>query len=83
MGAASTNDDDIVSGINVTPLVDVCLARLFMVTAPRCRSDHHGPTANAKKDDKKRQIDDHSARTGVSDQKEFKDIGLEEELRSG
>jgi biopolymer transport protein ExbD len=36
MGAASTNEDDIVSGINVTPLVDVCLVLviIFMVTAP-------------------------------------------------
>ena len=30
------DDDDIVSGINVTPLVDVCLVLviIFMVTAP-------------------------------------------------
>ncbi|MFA6004273.1 MAG: biopolymer transporter ExbD, partial [Elusimicrobiota bacterium] len=33
---AFMDDDDIVSGINVTPLVDVCLVLviIFMVTAP-------------------------------------------------
>jgi len=35
-GDAGADDDDIVSGINVTPLVDVCLVLviIFMVTAP-------------------------------------------------
>lgn len=36
MAIETTSDDDIVSGINVTPLVDVCLVLviIFMVTAP-------------------------------------------------
>jgi len=36
MAGVQTDDDDIVSGINVTPLVDVCLVLviIFMVTAP-------------------------------------------------
>lgn len=36
MRAGGGDDDDIVSGINVTPLVDVCLVLviIFMVTAP-------------------------------------------------
>ena len=36
MASASQEEDDIVSGINVTPLVDVCLVLviIFMVTAP-------------------------------------------------
>lgn len=36
MAGASMDDDSIVSGINVTPLVDVCLVLviIFMVTAP-------------------------------------------------
>ena len=36
MSPAGQEDDDIVSGINVTPLVDVCLVLviIFMVTAP-------------------------------------------------
>ena len=36
MATAASDDDDIVSGINVTPLVDVCLVLviIFMVTAP-------------------------------------------------
>ena len=36
MAMATGDDDDIVSGINVTPLVDVCLVLviIFMVTAP-------------------------------------------------
>jgi biopolymer transport protein ExbD len=36
MAMSSNDDDDIVSGINVTPLVDVCLVLviIFMVTAP-------------------------------------------------
>lgn len=36
MAIQSADDDDIVSGINVTPLVDVCLVLviIFMVTAP-------------------------------------------------
>ena len=36
MAGAPLDDDDIVSGINVTPLVDVCLVLviIFMVTAP-------------------------------------------------
>jgi biopolymer transport protein ExbD len=36
MGMGPTDDDDIVAGINVTPLVDVCLVLviIFMVTAP-------------------------------------------------
>jgi biopolymer transport protein ExbD len=35
-GDSLADDDDIVSGINVTPLVDVCLVLviIFMVTAP-------------------------------------------------
>ncbi|MBI3552049.1 MAG: biopolymer transporter ExbD [Elusimicrobia bacterium] len=35
-GGAELDDDDIVAGINVTPLVDVCLVLviIFMVTAP-------------------------------------------------
>lgn len=36
MASTSQEEDDIVSGINVTPLVDVCLVLviIFMVTAP-------------------------------------------------
>ena len=36
MAGTQTEDDDIVAGINVTPLVDVCLVLviIFMVTAP-------------------------------------------------
>ncbi len=36
MAMGPTDDDDIVAGINVTPLVDVCLVLviIFMVTAP-------------------------------------------------
>ena len=36
MSMSSGDDDEIVSGINVTPLVDVCLVLviIFMVTAP-------------------------------------------------
>lgn len=36
MAMASSDDDDIVAGINITPLVDVCLVLviIFMVTAP-------------------------------------------------
>lgn len=36
MAMSSGDDDDIVAGINITPLVDVCLVLviIFMVTAP-------------------------------------------------
>lgn len=36
MASRIDNDDDIVAGINITPLVDVCLVLviIFMVTAP-------------------------------------------------
>ncbi|QQR80801.1 MAG: biopolymer transporter ExbD [Deltaproteobacteria bacterium] len=36
MGSSLNNDDDIITGINVTPLVDVVLVLLiiFMITAP-------------------------------------------------
>ena len=36
MASQIDNDDDIVAGINITPLVDVCLVLviIFMVTAP-------------------------------------------------
>ncbi|MGE0615487.1 MAG: ExbD/TolR family protein [Bacteriovoracia bacterium] len=35
-GTLSSNDDDVISGINVTPLVDIVLVLLvvFMITAP-------------------------------------------------
>ena len=36
MAMSTSDDDDIVAGINITPLVDVCLVLviIFMVTAP-------------------------------------------------
>jgi biopolymer transport protein ExbD len=36
MASSNTNDDDVISGINITPLVDVVLVLLiiFLITAP-------------------------------------------------
>ena len=58
---AGGDDDDIVSGINVTPLVDVCLVLviIFMVTAP-LMSDPvmkvELPKANTKEGEEKDKI---------------------------
>lgn len=61
MGMQTGGQDDIVTGINVTPLVDVCLVLviIFMVTAPLFEQptlDVSLPKANTKEGEEKENI---------------------------
>ncbi len=90
MAGTPMDDDDIVAGINVTPLVDVCLVLviIFMVTAP-LMSDPlikvNLPRANAQAHDKEQdKITLTLGKDGrmALDEKEFKDVKeMEDELK--
>lgn len=61
MGMQTGGQDDIVTGINVTPLVDVCLVLviIFMVTAPLFEQpslDVNLPKANTKEGEERENI---------------------------
>lgn len=90
MAGVSLDDDDIVSGINVTPLVDVCLVLviIFMVTAPLMSDPVIKvtlPKAHTQEKDKEQEkLTITLGKDGrlALDQKEFKDLKeMEEELK--
>lgn len=90
MAGAPMDDDDIVSGINVTPLVDVCLVLviIFMVTAPLMSEPLIKvslPQANALKNDKEQdKITITLSKEGrlALDEKEFKSLKeMEDDLK--
>jgi biopolymer transport protein ExbD len=83
------DDDDIVSGINVTPLVDVCLVLviIFMVTAPLLNDPVikvQLPKAHTKEGEEKEKITITLGKDGrmALEHKEFSSIdALEQELK--
>jgi biopolymer transport protein ExbD len=89
MAMGPTDDDDIVAGINVTPLVDVCLVLviIFMVTAP-IMSDPvikvNLPSAHTNEGEEKDKITLTLGKDGrvALDQKEYKDLKeMEDDLK--
>ncbi len=89
MAMGPTDDDDIVAGINVTPLVDVCLVLviIFMVTAP-IMSDPvikvNLPSAHTKEGEEQDKITLTLAKDGrvALDQKEYKDLAaMQDDLK--
>ena len=89
MAMASMDDDDIVAGINVTPLVDVCLVLviIFMVTAP-IMSDPvikvNLPTAHTHEGEEKDKITLTLSKNGrvALDEKIYKDLpSMEDDLK--
>ena len=81
MAGAPMDDDDIVSGINVTPLVDVCLVLviIFMVTAPMLSDPLIKvtlPRAHAQKGQEQDKITITLSKEGrlALDEKEFKSL---------
>ena len=81
MASAPMDDEDIVSGINVTPLVDVCLVLviIFMVTAPMLSDPLIKvtlPRAHAQKGQEQDKITITLSKEGrlALDEKEFKSL---------
>lgn len=90
MASQIDNDDEIVSGINITPLVDVCLVLviIFMVTAP-LMSDPvlkvNLPKAHTKEGEERDKITITLAKDGelALDAKKYKDYSeMDQDLKA-